>query len=362
VLELFLLKRDIRNIIKVASVYTGAIIGAGFASGREILQFFSNYYKGGFYGILLAGILFSLIGYIILDRVYKERIKSYDEFVFPSMGWVTGWVVEIAVTLSVLSLFSVMLAGMGRVFEDELSIPFKYSVIIIAFVCAVIILNSIKAITAVNAILTPVMTVGMILTGLYIIIFKDKAVFNIFDSLHRLTDNWFMSSILYVSYNCLMSVVVMCKLLPYLSNKWVGRVGGIMGGMSLCFAALLINSAICLFLPESARYELPMLDIAEKYNELLSTVYTVILWLAMFTSATIAGFCFVERVCSKTRLNPKIVTILSCALAVPLAHVGFSGLIATIYPVFGYVGLFVVFIILFQGLQKLLAGSKKKRT
>jgi len=159
-----------------------------------------------------------------------------------------------------------------------------------------------------------------------------------------------------------MSVVVMCKLLPCLNNKWVGRIGSIMGGMSLCFAALVINSAICIFLPKSALYELPMLNITEKFNKAISTAYTVILWIAMFTSAIIAGFCFVERVCSKTRLSPKIITVLSCVLVVLLSHMGFSGLIATVYPVFGYVGLFVLSIILFQGLRKLLVQCKKKRT
>jgi len=57
---------------------------AGFASGQEIMQFFSSYYEGGFYGIVLAGVLFALIGYIVLVKVYSERIRNYEEFLFPA--------------------------------------------------------------------------------------------------------------------------------------------------------------------------------------------------------------------------------------------------------------------------------------
>jgi len=53
-IELFFLSQDVKNILKVASIYMATVIGAGFASGQEIMQFFSSYYEGGFYGIVLA--------------------------------------------------------------------------------------------------------------------------------------------------------------------------------------------------------------------------------------------------------------------------------------------------------------------
>ena len=94
---------NLSGILKVAGVYITTIIGAGFASGQEIVQFFSSYYEGGFYGIILAGILFAIIGYVVLDKVYSERIRGYDEFVFPTVGWFMGWVMEVVVSLFMFS-------------------------------------------------------------------------------------------------------------------------------------------------------------------------------------------------------------------------------------------------------------------
>ena len=71
----------------MASIYIATIVGAGYASGREITEFFTSYYSGGFYGILLTGVLFSFIGYTVLNKVYSERIQNYEEFLFPTVGW-----------------------------------------------------------------------------------------------------------------------------------------------------------------------------------------------------------------------------------------------------------------------------------
>ena len=46
------------NLLNVALMFVGAIMGAGFASGREIWQFFGVFGKQGRIGILLIAVLF----------------------------------------------------------------------------------------------------------------------------------------------------------------------------------------------------------------------------------------------------------------------------------------------------------------
>jgi len=344
---------EAKNILKVASIYMTTIIGAGFASGQEIVQFFSSYYEGGFYGIIFAGLLFSVIGYLVLDKVYKERIRNYDEFLFPTLGWFMGWVMEIISTLFMISLFSVMIAGSGKIMEEVLGVPFKYAIVLTAFICMLFILTDIKGVVALSAIITPFMVVGILFVGFYIIIFKDTAVFSFSGYFQSVTHNWFFSSLIYVSYNSILSIVVMCSLLPYLKTRKIGAAGGILGGAMLCFIAFLLNSAISVFYPESMASELPVLNIVEKYGGVMSNLYVLILWLAMLTSAVTSGFCFIDRVNAKLRWDMKVLTVIVCAVVVPMSSFGFSNLIATIYPIFGYVGLFMIFTILFQGAKML---------
>ncbi len=55
-----------KHWIKIASIYVGTVIGAGFASGREIIDFFGVYGIKGIWGIVIAGLLFSLVGSLLL--------------------------------------------------------------------------------------------------------------------------------------------------------------------------------------------------------------------------------------------------------------------------------------------------------
>ncbi len=342
---------EARNIIKVASIYLATIIGAGFASGQEIVQFFSTYYEGGFYGILLAGLLFSIIGYTVLDRVYRERIRNYDEFLFPSVGWFMGWVMEIIVAVFVLSLFCIMIAGSAGILSEKFNLPMNASAMFMALLCMVLILTGIKGVVTLSTIISPVLIAGIVSMGFYIIIFKDTSVFSMNLNISGITNNWFFSSLLYVSYNSILSVVVMCSLLPYLKTRKVGICGGILGGLLLCFIAFLLNSAIFMFYPNALSRELPVLSIVGQYSSLVTHIYTIVIWLAMLVSAVTSGYSFVERLSTKLPMNIKLITVLACTLAVPMSSFGFSNLIATLYPIFGYAGMFMVFVILIQWMK-----------
>lgn len=358
------LSEEFKNIIKVASIYIATIIGAGFASGQEIVQFFSIYYEGGFYGIIFAGIMFSLIGYVVLDRVYRDRIRSYDEFIFPAYGWLAGWVIEIVVTIFMFCLFCIMIAGSSRIITENLGIPQEYSALIMCFICMVFILTSIKGIVVLSTVVTPVLITGILLAGLYIITFRDASVFSFIKSFKSIAGTWIFSSLLYVSYNSLMSIVVMSSLLPYLKTKRTGRIGGLLGGMLLCLVAFVLNTALLFYNPVIFKEELPVLGILGKFSSLLSIVYAIILWLAMLLSSVTSGFCFIDRVSSKLHISRYILTTIMCAVAIPISMLGFSNLIAAIYPVFGYVGLFMVISILISGLKLIPASlssiSRKK--
>jgi uncharacterized membrane protein YkvI len=353
------LRKEISNIIKVASIYMATIIGAGFASGREIVQFFSRYYNGGLYGLILAGLLFSAIGCIVLDKVFCERIQSYEELLFPMVGWGIGWFMEIAVSVFMLSVFSIMIAGAGKVLEDMLSVPFKCGILIMSLICMLVLVFGIRGVMALSTVVSPILITGMICTGLYIIAFKGIAVFNAAVYITPITHNWFFSALLYVSYNSISSVVVMCSLLPYLKTRKTGTFAGVLGGLSLCAVAFVINVVISMNHPDSLTHEIPVIDAIKKSNVYISYFYSFILWLAMLLSASANGYGFLSRVCGRIRISRRLAAIILCAIVIPLSSLGFSKLIAFIYPAFGYIGMFMVFAILITGVKKIFTRQNR---
>lgn len=345
------MKDEVVNIIKTASIYAATIIGAGFASGQEIMSFFSTYEKGGFYGILLAGLLFSVIGYVVLDKIYREKINNYEELVFPLLGWGMGWVMEILVSLFMLCVFFIMIVGMGSVLSDKTAIPFSIAVPAAAILSMLGMLWGIKGIVNLSTAVTPLLIIGIVVSGIYVIASHDASVFSPVAALKSLNHNWLSSAINYVSYNSIMSVAVLSKLLPYLKTRRTGRIAGMAGGMILCLMTLILNTAIFKFYPEILPEELPVLVIMNKYSYALANLYSIVLWLAMYISAITSGYFFAERLSGKTGLGTVTVSASICALALPLSGLGFSSLITVVYPIFGYAGLFIMAALLLQTLS-----------
>ncbi len=349
-------KNEIFNIIKVGSIYTATVIGAGFASGQEIAKFFLVYEQRGFYGIILSGLLFALIGYIVLNRVYSHRIRNYDEFLFPMTGWLMGWIVEIISILFMVSVFFIMIAGSGSLVSDTFYIKMEYGIFIMSFICMLILLADIRGVVGLGTLITPVLITGIIAIGIYIIVTRDISVFNSGNILTGLTKNWVSSAIVYVSYNSILSVVVLSGLFPYLKSRKVAGLGGIMGGAMLCVIALIIYLALYIFYPATIHSEFPIMSVLVKYNTAITKVYSLVLWLAMLLSAVTSGYCITERIGSKLKLKQKYTAVIICGVAIPFSSMGFSNLIAAIYPLFGYMGLFMVILILVNGLKDIRSG------
>lgn len=106
-------RRKYIEIISIACTYTGTVIGAGFASGQEILQFFIAYGGIGLAGIIAAGFLFALLGHRLLILAWDIEAASFKDILAHLYGQKLGKLMEMITSLSLFGIFTVMLAGAG---------------------------------------------------------------------------------------------------------------------------------------------------------------------------------------------------------------------------------------------------------
>lgn len=344
----FFVKNKRSNVIKIASVYTGTVLGAGFASGQEIMQFFTSYGIEGIYGVILSGILFALIGWAVLEMVYVQKIKDYRGFIYPIMGEFLGNIMEWVVSLFMFTTFCAMLAGTGALLRQQFQIPVQIGILIMAGLCFIVFLYDVEGVIVINTILAPLLLIGGILLGLYIVLFREAAVFSspVVSVFHALTRNWITSSIVYVSYNTITAVVILCSLLPIIHSRKQAKMGGIIGGITLGFLGLCIVMATLIYYDRVEALEIPMLGIVLHYGFAIRYIYFFVLIAAIFTTAVSSGYGFVNRVSVEFNISYKSILPVFILTSIIIAQIGFSKMVGQIYPLFGYVGLFEVFIIL----------------
>ena len=132
----FYLMKKSRNILKIAGVYISVIIGAGFASGQELMRFFAGYGAFGVAGLAAAGVLFAITGWAVLDICHRKKITGHGELLGLVMGKKLGFVMEMAVGIFLFVLFSAMIAGSGATLRQVFGAPFFVGALLIsACVC-----------------------------------------------------------------------------------------------------------------------------------------------------------------------------------------------------------------------------------
>jgi len=340
------------NILKIASVYTGTVLGAGFASGKELVSFFVSFGLPGFLGMIISGAAFSIIGIGVLKIVYQNNITNYHDFSVLIFGEKIGVISEWIVCGFILILFSAMISAGGEMSHSVFNISRLEGEIILSCLCFIAFLFELDGFVEINTVLAPILVVGGIAVGLYIFFaepvetFLDNNTYTAFECHERvsLTHNFFISALIYVSYNIITAVTVLVSLNKLISSKKVFSFGGGLGGACVCVLGISMALPLFLYYDKINTAEMPVLNIVLNYNT-LKYFYVVILLSAIFTTALANGFSLIQNFDTKNS-RKFAMKIFLCIWGVIMAQVGFSNFIEVIYPFFGVIGLFEAFFIL----------------
>lgn len=325
-----------KDIFKIAGIYTAIILGAGFASGQEIFTFFTRYKIKGFYGIAISGFIFSFIGYAILEIAYQKKITSSAQFIKLLFGNIS-YIAEFINQIFLFILYFTMLSATGATLNQEFNLPYIFGIVLMAILCLIFCLAGTNFIAKINFLISPILFIGSIFIGLYIIIKHESMP--VFFAQNK---NWLKSAILYPSYNIITGICVLVPIINTLSDKKNGKYGAILGGIFMSILGFITSLAIFLNYNLACKTQIPMLAIANKYSTVIKYIYLVVFILAVFSTAIGNFFGLCEILQQKKFPMPKIfVTVIS----IIFANIQFNHLVSKIYPVFGYIGLFEIILI-----------------
>nr|WP_018249427.1 hypothetical protein [Orenia marismortui] len=328
------------NSFRVAVTYIGAIIGAGFASGQEILHFFVTYGNRGLMGVLLSGLLFSFLGVIIIYISSKLNCNSYKELFYTIGGNKIGFLADITLTLFLLGSLIVMLAGSKEICNELFN--YKVNIGLIATLLIVIWTNyyGLEGIMSLNFILIPILVIiTIIITGNLIAGFHLDQIENYFSL------DWIISSLIYTGYNFVLSMTVLIPLTEGIKKTDLFS-GIFLGGILLGFLAFLIAYTLNQFYPQVSNSQIPLLEIIFNYQPKLYYVYSITLWLAMLTTATCNLYALTKRLTLSIRLSEKKIILMIVLFILPFIKLPFSSLVEFIYPQIGKLSL-GLFLLLF---------------
>ena len=333
-----------KKIFEISFVYIGLVIGAGFASGREIMEYFNNSSHTDPSGIILASFLFTIISYIIMHHSNRFGAENFDAFIDCTSGRLAPAIKAFMLLYMFCGLF-VMMSGSGALFHSALNIPRGYGIFALAILCFIIFSFDIKGLIAVNTVMVPIMIIGLTALCISSALSDTAPVFSLFDD--RLRRNPLLSAICYASYNTVTAGAVLVPLARHTDKKTLAKSAAISSSVLgfLIFTVWLVQS---IYYNNIYNSEMPLFELAIKQGKIWETAYTAILFMALCTTAVSHGFGILSKFTFKTKTDRCLAAALLCALAIPFAKIGFSDLVAYLYSAFGVLGLLWLGIVLFS--------------
>jgi uncharacterized membrane protein YkvI len=343
----------------VASVWFGAHVGGGFASGSQTMSFFIRYGK--------YAVLFSILSMVVVALTYRENMimarhygaydynslgkalyKPYDKFMSP--------IYDICYISAGLLAVSASVAGAAELITQVVGVPYIISVFLIGALTLVLSVFGSDLVSRASSVMSIV-----IVTSFLIICLKGITVNSavLAENLQApMEEGMFLKGLIkalsYAGFQCfaflgLLGATSLTKTDKDCTN--VTAIGFVLNAGMLALTVLLIQS----FMPQVAGETLPILAASKVMGGgFLTVLYSIALFSAFLSTAVAVVYgntmrftrLFKERGIGKQdgKLMPILVGLVIIAISMAVASVGLTKIIAVGYSYFGYIGIFLVII------------------
>ena len=344
-----------KKSFQIGGAFVGLVVGGGFASGQEIMQFFTGFGIYGIMGAIVAMIGFAFLGMNIAQLGYELHTKSHKEVVYHIAGHSFGAVLDILITFFLFAVTVAMFAGAGAAFYQIVGIdPIVGSLFMVSITVLTLMLN-VKDIIKVIGIATPYLVGIILIIALYSIFTMDLSLAeqNILAQHQPVAaSNWLMGALLYVSYNIATSVAMMTVIGSTASSRKVAGLGGIIGGVILGILIILINIAMLAKMDVISGKDMPILEIASNMHPILGLLMAIALLGMIYNTAVGLMYSFIARFTPPKDPNYKPIVIMVGAIGFMASFVGFTTLVGQVYSLMGYLGFAIIITIIFSWINR----------
>lgn len=349
------------KVVQFAGTLVGTLVGSGFASGQEVMQYFTSYGTLGIFGSFVTTLLFAVLGAVFMNYGYKHAsavdFSSFRFFAGKYIGTFLQW-------FTILFCFLIgiiMLSGAGATFNQYFGLPQFVGSAIMCVIALASALLGMKRIVNLLGTIGPIAIVFLIVIALVAFFTNFQNLGNADAAvaaadaeggvLRGIGDSvswWFIGAVMYVAYNILAGVPFISRMGAEANTQKEAVLGGLFGGFLLGLCAVCLNLAMLSTYADVSHLEVPALQFAQMISPAVGIVFAIVL-LIMIYNTIVPMFVSVANQFVTEEQDPVKHKTLIVALALVTLIGGqlpFSILVNTIYPFVAYFAIaFIVIIV-----------------
>lgn len=350
-------KVRVLNVMKFAGAFIAFIIGSGFATGQEIMQFFTSNGLYSIVSIFISLILFIYFGSTVMSAGYdygsNSKYRPYKYFCGEKVGLFYEYFVPILLFISVV----VMISGAGATLKEYYGLNYYVGcammtiLVLIAFICGL------DSLINIIGLIGPVIVIFSLIVGFTILFENLDGLQNISQTikdvnLTKAGGNCVRSGIIYASYNMVSGLFFFTSLGNSADIRREAKYGAILGSLLLMIVILVMNFALLSKIKDIYKLSIPTLYFAKSISPLFGKVFSVILLCGIFSTAAPNFWTVCDEVSKNGKYNSNIIAIIVSIAVFFFGLFPFEKLVGNIYPLTGILGVFLFILIFLKQISK----------
>lgn len=341
------------KVVTFAGATLAFLIGSGFASGQEILQYFTSYGYQSFLVALVAIAIMVFANYGFVMAGNKNKFTKGSEVFKYYCGPYIGLAFDYFAAIFCYMSFVVMLGGTGALVDQQFALPHAVGAIAMALLAGV------TVVFGLDAMVNVISKIGPLIVGLSLLI-GFASLFSVWNQIpegaallesgqvtvKQAGNNWFAAGWSYGGFCIMWLAGFMAKLGSEEKRPLELQLGQIIGVVGLLLACVVVGFAQLGNIQHVAGIQIPNLILAQQLSPTLAHGFALLIILAIYSTACPLLWTVSARFSTEGTKNFKILTLVLAAAACFVAlKIPFDTLVNYIYVINGYVGgLFILFI------------------
>ncbi|WP_404988956.1 YkvI family membrane protein [Clostridium culturomicium] len=363
---------SMKTVITFAGAVVAFLIGSGFATGQEVLQYFASYGYWGIAGALLTLVLLIYVcsSFLVVGR--RENFERGSDIYKYYCGNKLGIFFDYFSTFFCFLSFTVMISGAGATLNQHYELPVYVGGILIAVLALITVLMGLSRIVDVIGKIGPAIVIISILLGVVSIfqnfgnlgpdvVLPALEELEASGSLMKASTNWGFAAFSYVGFCMLWLAGFLASMGAKAQSEKEASLGGVWGASAFAIAVIIVALGLLGCIKVVAGSQIPNLHLAKNIHPALASVFAVIIIAGIYTTAVPLLWNVSSRFTKDGSKNFRILTVV---LALVGAFIGlalpFAKLVNIVYVINGYVGAVLLFIMFGRSLIKIFGKKESK--
>lgn len=356
-----------RNVLTFTGAIVAYLIGAGVASGQEALQFFAAFGVRGAIGAgIMALLLYVWFSATIMSDGQKLKLMSSNKIFAHYCGRHLGRFFEVYAPLYLVMVFMVMVAGAGSILNEAYGFHPQLGRLLMVISALITVLMGLKNVVNIVAKLGPLIIAFAISIALANIALNpsgiaeaDAAMQTI--SVPKAAPAWFISGLIFPATGCVLVAPFLAQLGSMANSQREARIGGTLGGGAFIIAVITMCFGLLASIGELYAQNIPTLFLAKNWNAVLALAFMVAIMAAVYTTSVPMLWLSANAIAPDEGTTRFRVWVFAIAI---VAFIGgqfpFAKLVNVLYPLSGYLGLFLFASILLRQLRDLFRRLRRE--